>query len=78
MAPPVLWPDPDHALAFYERYFDHLFDIATVEFNLPPDCAENLVHNILLSFLRRLDSIDDPDAWLLGAITTAATRETPA
>ncbi|HYQ82610.1 MAG TPA: hypothetical protein VEP28_01070 [Rubrobacter sp.] len=75
MFPPPFWPDADKATAYYERYFNYLIDIALSQFGLPPDRAADIVDEILLSSLRHLPVLSDPDAWLLGAITTAANRE---
>lgn len=76
MFPPAHGPDSEKAATYYERYFEFLFDIATARFHIPPDRAEDLADEILLCSLRHLPTISDPDSWLLGAITTAAKRET--
>ena len=46
--------------------------IARRRFRIPADQAEELVHDIFLSFLRHSDEITDVERWLVGAICHSA------
>ena len=61
-------------MAFYQRYYPALVEVATSKHQLPRDVAETLAHDILLSSLRQNRKSLDMQAWLHGAITHAATR----
>jgi hypothetical protein len=61
--------DEDAAEAEYLRRFDTLARMAA-DLDLPPDEAEELISDILLSTLVRRH-ISDVDAWLAAALTIA-------
>jgi DNA-directed RNA polymerase specialized sigma24 family protein len=67
--------DGVQAEAFYTRHFPALVHIATTRFAMAEDDAEDLADAILVSSLRHLPAIEDPQAWLLGALTSAAARK---
>lgn len=67
--------DRVQAEAFYARYFPALVRMATTRFAIAEEEAEDLADAILMSSLRHLPAIEDPQAWLLGALTSAATRK---
>jgi RNA polymerase sigma factor (sigma-70 family) len=58
--------------AIYERYFGLLVDIATFKFQVPETEAETLVHDVLISYLRKSATVLDLRAWLIGAICFAS------
>ena len=72
MTPSPHGPSPDPT--FYERHFPKLVAVATSELALPETEAIALVHDVLLSTMRHLSVISDIDAWLHGAMTSAAHR----
>ncbi|HEX6096703.1 MAG TPA: hypothetical protein VF432_10300 [Thermoanaerobaculia bacterium] len=64
--------DEDAAEAEYLRRFDTLARMAA-DFDIPPDEAEELISDILLSTLVRRN-ISDIDAWLAAALTAAVSQ----
>ena len=58
--------------AFYELHHPRLVEIATSELQIPEDEAVLLVHEVLLSVVLRLHTISDVEAWLNGALRSAA------
>jgi RNA polymerase sigma factor (sigma-70 family) len=58
--------------AIYGQYFDLLVQIAVYKFQVPETEAETLVHDVLISYLRKADTVLDLRAWLIGAICYAS------
>ena len=58
--------------AVYGQYFDLLAQIAVFKFQIPDSEAETLVHDVLISYLRKSDSIVELRSWLIGAICYAS------
>ena len=58
--------------AVYLQYFDLLAQIAVFKFQVPDSEAEALVHDVLISYLRKSHDIIDLRAWLIGAICYAS------
>lgn len=64
--------DDRHFEAIYEQYFPLLAQIAVFKFQVPDTDAEALVHDVLISYLRKADDIADLRPWLIGAICYAS------
>jgi RNA polymerase sigma factor (sigma-70 family) len=63
----------DHSFeAVYGQYFDLLAQIAVFKFQVPDSEAETLVHDVLMSYLRKSQDIIDLRPWLIGAICHAS------
>jgi len=58
--------------AVYAQYFDLLAQIAVFKFQVPDSEAETLVHDVLISYLRKSGDIIDLRPWLIGAICHAS------
>jgi RNA polymerase sigma factor (sigma-70 family) len=58
--------------AIYVRYFPLLAQIAVFKFQIPDTEAEALVHDVLISYLRKSEDILDLRPWLIGAICYAS------
>ena len=58
--------------AIYEQYFPLLAQIAVFKFQVPDTDAEALVHDVLISYLRKSEDITDLRPWLIGAICYAS------
>lgn len=58
--------------AVYEQYFDLLVQIAVFKFQVPDSEAETLVHDVLISYLRKGAAVIDLRPWLVGAICHAS------
>ena len=56
----------------YETHFDHLVDIAVLQFRVPEAEAETLAHEVFLSFLLASRRVRDYEGWLDGAMRCAA------
>lgn len=56
----------------YERYFDLLVQIAVFKFQVPDSEAETLVHDVLISYLRKRSDVIELRSWLVGAICHAS------
>lgn len=61
--------EADSILDDYDRHFAALSALAA-ELNIPPDKAEELIHDVLTSTLVS-KPINDIDAWLAAAFTAA-------
>jgi len=57
--------------ALYTAHLPLLLGIAMRRFGVPRDEAEELVHDIFLSLIRRRQSVRDVRRWLVGAISHA-------
>lgn len=64
--------DDQHFEAVYTQYFDLLAQIAVFKFQVPDADAEALVHDVLISYLRKAHDIVDLRPWLIGAICYAS------
>ena len=64
-------PPSDSFEDLYEKYRPLLLLIAMRRFGVPNDDAEELVHDVFLSFLRRWNLVRDVRPWLIGAICYA-------
>lgn len=64
--------DEQHFEAIYEQYFDLLAQIAVFKFQVPDSEAEALVHDVLISYLRKAGDIVELRPWLIGAICFAS------
>lgn len=58
--------------AVYEQYFDLLVQIAVFKFQVPDSEAETLVHDVLISYLRKGSDVIELRSWLVGAICHAS------
>ena len=58
--------------AVYGQYFDLLAQIAVFKFQVPDSEAEALVHDVLISYLRKSEDIVELRSWLIGAICYAS------
>jgi RNA polymerase sigma factor (sigma-70 family) len=58
--------------AIYEQYFGLLVQISVFKFRIAESEAEGLVHDVLISYLRRSASVLDLRSWLIGAICFAS------
>jgi len=56
----------------YEKNCPFLMSVAIRKFQVPPDDAEALVHEVFLSYLKRKDDIHELNKWLIGAICHAS------
>jgi len=56
---------------FYRDHFVILFEMATSRFNVPPDDAEELAHELLLACICQVKRIENPLTWLTGALRCA-------
>ncbi|HKR64233.1 MAG TPA: sigma-70 family RNA polymerase sigma factor [Thermoanaerobaculia bacterium] len=64
--------DDHHFEAVYGQYFDLLAQIAVYKFQVPETEAETLVHDVLISYLRKSGDVIELRAWLIGAICHAS------
>ena len=64
--------DEQHFEAVYEQYFPLLAQIAVFKFQVPDADAEALVHDVLISYLRKSEDIVELRRWLIGAICYAS------
>src|SRR5215210_8087365 len=58
--------------AIYGQYFDLLAQIAVFKFQVPDSEAETLVHDVLIGYLRKSETIVQLRPWLSGAICYAS------
>lgn len=58
--------------AVYEQYFDLLVQVAVYKFQVPDSEAETLVHDVLISYLRKSNDVIELRSWLIGAICHAS------
>lgn len=58
--------------ALYTEYGVLLRSIAMRRYNIPPDDAEALVHDIFTSYLQRREQVRELKGWLIGAIGNAS------
>ncbi len=58
--------------AVYEEYFDLLVQISVHKFRVPDSEAETLVHDVLISYLRKSKDVLALRPWLIGAICHAS------
>jgi len=65
-------PDHDQFEATYVKYFPLLTQVAMFKFQVPDTEAETLVHDVLLSYLRKGATVIDLRPWLIGAICHAS------
>lgn len=75
-----MFPPPDlddtQLEAVYTRHFGILTQIASAEFHIPDEVAEEMAHDVLVAALKQSDKIQDADLWFRGAITIAARHYT--
>jgi len=64
--------DDRHFEAVYEQYFGLLAQIASFKFQVPDSEAETLVHDVLISYLRKTEDVIELRSWLIGAICHAS------
>ncbi|MEO8215795.1 MAG: sigma-70 family RNA polymerase sigma factor [Acidobacteriota bacterium] len=62
-------PAPEKA---YREYRDLMMTIARRRFRIPPDHVLELVHDVMVSFLRCRNQIQNPQRWFVGAICNAS------
>lgn len=62
----------DGVEAVYRLYFNLLLYIAHQKFRVPHEDAENLIHEIFLSYLGNTEKIQNTRAWLIGSIYNAS------
>jgi RNA polymerase sigma factor (sigma-70 family) len=58
--------------AVYEQYFGLLVQISVFKFRVPETEAEGLTHDVLISYMRKSETVLDLRAWLIGAICFAS------
>jgi RNA polymerase sigma factor (sigma-70 family) len=58
--------------AEYRRLSALLRQIAEKKFRVPPDDAEALVNDVFIAYLLRIESVRNPEKWLVGAICHAS------
>jgi RNA polymerase sigma-70 factor, ECF subfamily len=56
----------------FEEYKELLKSIATRKFRVPTEEAENLAHEVFLTYLRRHSTVVDLRSWMVGAICHAS------
>jgi RNA polymerase sigma factor (sigma-70 family) len=56
----------------YLRYADLLVAIARKHYGIAPEEGETIVHDVFLSYLRAPEEVNDPRAWLIGAVRNAS------
>ena len=56
----------------YEEHADLLIGISRRRFRIPVDEARALVHDVFLNYIRYREEVDNPRAWLIGAIVKAS------
>lgn len=61
-----------HFEAIYLQYFDLLVQVAVFKFKVPETDAEGLVHDVLISYIRKKQVIVELRSWLIGAICYAS------
>lgn len=66
-------PADDDDTGFYRRQIARLVTLAVSE-GLAEDVAERLAHDVLMSHIRRLSSMPDPDRHLAAAMRDAIRR----
>jgi RNA polymerase sigma factor (sigma-70 family) len=64
--------DEQNFEAVYGQYFEFLAQIAVFKFQVPDSEAETLVHDVLISYLRKSHDIVELRSWLIGAICYAS------
>ena len=64
--------DDLHFEAIYTQYFPLLEQIAVYKFRVPDADAEALVHDVLISYLKKAADIVELRPWLIGAICYAS------
>jgi RNA polymerase sigma factor (sigma-70 family) len=65
-------PEDREFEAIYEHYFGLLLQIACFKFRVPETEAEALIHDVMLSYLRKPESVHDLRSWLIGGICFAS------
>jgi RNA polymerase sigma factor (sigma-70 family) len=64
--------DVEHFEAIYEQYFGLLVQISVFKFRVPHSEAEALTHDVLMSYLKKSESVVELRGWLIGAICHAS------
>lgn len=64
--------EEEHFEAVYLQYVDLLVQIASFKFSVPDTDAEALAHDVLISYLRKSETIVELRRWLVGAICYAS------
>ena len=64
--------DANEFEALYTEYGVLLRSIAMRRYNIPPDDAEALVHDIFMAYLQRREHIRELKGWLIGAVGNAS------
>lgn len=62
---------PCDAERLYKEHYGLLRFLARKRFNVPENDAENLIHEVFLSFLTATEEIRNPRSWLVGSICNA-------
>ena len=65
-------PDAQEFETLYIEYGVLLRSIAMRRYNIPPDDAEALVHDIFMAYLQRREHVRELKGWLIGAIGNAS------
>lgn len=71
-AAPLCDSDDAEFVRLYEQNYDFLVAVATRKFQVSPDDAEGLAHEVFLSYLKRKGEIREVHKWLIGAICHAS------
>lgn len=56
----------------YDQHAVHMVAFARHRFGIPVEEAEALVHDVFVNFIRYSEEVDNPRAWLIGAIVKAS------
>src|SRR5262245_30363582 len=65
-------PENEKAAELYRELRGLLAFLAARRFGVPPDEAEELVHDVFAAYLRRQPAVHDLRAWFVGAICHAS------
>jgi RNA polymerase sigma factor (sigma-70 family) len=62
----------EHFEEIYLQYYDLLLQVAVFKFSVPEVDAEGLVHDVLISYIRKNQAIVELRSWFIGAICFAS------
>jgi RNA polymerase sigma factor (sigma-70 family) len=62
----------EHFEAVYLQYFELLVQVAVFKFKVPQGDAEGLVHDVLISYIRKNEAIVEVRSWFIGAMCFAS------
>jgi RNA polymerase sigma factor (sigma-70 family) len=65
-------PRPEDIGAVYRHHYGLLWSIAAEKFRLPQPDAENIVHDVFVTFVRQHANVRNQRAWLVSAVCDAS------